>query len=119
MPVTRQHGGDARDDGRVDVVIAGVTPARYLRGVGAPCRPVEGQGVHVGADEEGPARHRPVERRQDAGAPDAFVDGETELAHSAGQCGSGPLLLERQLGMLVKRPSERDQARRQLTNVGP
>ena len=74
-----QHGGDA-----VGVVAAGVHHPGVLGGEREAARLGDGEGVHVGADEERRAGGLALEVGDDAGAAHAGAHGEAEGAGAIG-----------------------------------
>jgi hypothetical protein len=110
VAMAHQHRSDPGDDGRVGVVATAMVAVLQRRGVRTARCLCHGQRVHIGAYEQGLARLGSFEHSQYAGAADAFLDSETEGAHTSCQRRGGPHLFEGQLWMLMQLPSQCDQA---------
>jgi len=102
-----QQVGRAEEHGRVDVVPAGVHDALRLGGKGNAGFFGDGQGVHIGAKDDGWA-FAFCDRADDAGEGDAFGrDGQfAELRFD--ECG-GLELGEAEFGILVQVAADRDE----------
>ena len=86
------------------VVPAGVHPAGLSRAVWDVVRLLDGKRIHVGADENAPARSlgRAVALGQDTGLADARSDGVSELLQPLRDERAGASLLEAELGVLMQ-----------------
>jgi hypothetical protein len=110
VAVLHQHAGDADADGDVGVVAAGVHHAGRLRAVGDVVLLVDGQGVHVEAQQHRAlAGQAALEQADHAGLADAALHLVAEGAEFLGDDAGGADLLEAELGVHVQvAPDRRD-----------
>ena len=109
-----EHRGDPQQRARMDVMPAGVHPARHGAGVGEARPLLDRQRVHVGPDGQGRPGPTADQRADHSRAADPSLDRNAEAAQLLGHERGGPHLLEGQLGMSVDVASQPDQPRVQF-----